>query len=141
MFVDLFDQIDELCHTIIHSELFVQYVECKNKLQQDAEAQALINKFVDLKEKFSEVERFGKYHPDYETVNKEMREMKRTLDFHPTIADFKKAERNLDKLLYEISTIIAHSVSPSIKVPTGNPFIDERSCNGGCSTGGGCSCS
>lgn len=139
MFIELFEQIEDLSSAITQSEIFHEYVDSKNKLNQDKEAQKLIKSFVVLKEQFEEVERFGKYHPDYDSVKKKMREKKRELDFHATIARFKKAERELDNLLYEISKIIAHTVSDSIKVPTGNPFLDSRSCS--CSAGGSCHCS
>lgn len=140
MFGDLLEEIYDLSVSITSSEVFGEYINCKNILEQDASAQQLIKQFVKLKDEFEEVERFGKYHPDYDVVKAKMREMKRELDFHPNIAAFKKAERALDTLLYDISTIIAHEVSTTIKVPTGNPFLDSRSCSGGCSTGGSCGC-
>ncbi|MFN3367399.1 MAG: YlbF family regulator, partial [Exiguobacterium mexicanum] len=72
---------------------------------------------------------------------KEMHLVKRRLDVQPEVASFKKAERSLDKLLGEVSELLAFSVSPKIKVPTGNPFFDEGGCSGGGSCGGGsCGC-
>lgn len=140
MFIDLYEQIEELSNAIIHSEIFSEYVRCKNQLYRDEEVKKLIQSFVQLKEQFAEVERFGKYHPDYENVHKKVREKKRELDFHPKVAAFKKAERHMEQLLYEISTIIARSVSDNIKVPTGNPFFDQRSCAGRCQGNGQCIC-
>ena len=58
------------------------------------------------------------------------------------VAAFRKAENALQDILDQISVIVGKSVSPHIKVPTGNPFFDAgSSCSGGCGSGGGCSCS
>lgn len=131
----LLEETNKLSELIIHSEEVKHYHQCKYRLQQDTEAQALIKQFVAKKEQFEEVERFGKYHPDYDQVKKEMRELKRTLDMNETVVQFKKAEQEIDSMMREICEIIAYSVSDTIKVPTGNPFFDQ----GGCGSGGGCS--
>jgi cell fate (sporulation/competence/biofilm development) regulator YlbF (YheA/YmcA/DUF963 family) len=73
-------------------------------------------------------------------VSTEIRQAKRELDLTPSVSVFKKAERELESLLNEISEVLARAVSDSIKVPTGNPFFDNMSCSGGCSSGGGCGC-
>lgn len=140
MSIDILEDSDELAQAILSSDIFQTYLICRDKLKIDETAQKLIEEFTSWKDKYEEVQRFGKYHPDYETVNERVRLKKREMDLHPTISAFKKAERELEKLLYEVSTIIANSVSPHIKVPTGNPFFDQA-CGGGCGTGGGCSCS
>ena len=69
------------------------------------------------------MQRFGKYHPEYKRVNLEIREVKRDMDLYPTIADFKRAEMDLQTILDEISLKIGRAVSPQIKVPAGNPFL------------------
>ncbi|EIT84916.1 hypothetical protein A374_12755 [Fictibacillus macauensis ZFHKF-1] len=139
--VQLLDESYFLGKMIADSETAEQYRVCKNKLQEDSQAQHLIAEFSVLKDKYDEVQRFGKYHPDYKTISTEIRLLKRELDFHESISSFKKAEKDLEALLIECSTLIAGSVSQQIKVPTGNPFFDSKSCSGGCSTGGGCGCS
>lgn len=124
---------------LTESDVFARYRLSKDKLARDEEALALIRRFVRLREKYDEVQRFGKYHPDYKTVIKEMMEVKRELDMNDAISAYKKAEDDLNTLLYEISATIANAVSPSIKVPTGDPFFD-RGCGGGCGVGGACGC-
>lgn len=135
----LFDQTDGIVDMLRHSELFDRYRETKAQLLNDQEAIKLIKSFVKLKERYDEVQRFGKYHPDYHQVIQEMMDMKRDVDLNDKIADFKKAESDFEGLLNEISLLIASSVSPSIKVPNGDPFFD-RGCSGGCATGGPCGC-
>ncbi len=136
----ILDQAEALARMVIQSEIAERYRQCLYTLQHDAVAQELIRKFTAMKDRYEEVQRFGKYHPDYHVVTKEMRELKRQVDLHETIANFKKAENEVQKLLDEISVIIGQEVSPSIKVPTGNPFFDSMGCGGGCGSGGSCGC-
>lgn len=130
---------NELSEMFLQSEAFVQYRLCKQQLLADGMAQQLIKEFHDLKVRYEEVERFGVYHPDYKSVSTDIRQAKRKLDSHDVIAKFKKAESEVEEWLNEISRMIAHEVSPSIKVPTGNPFFDQGGCSG-CGSGNGCAC-
>ncbi|WP_062048520.1 YlbF family regulator [Bacillus sp. JCM 19034] len=137
--IELLDGAEELANAVIQSETYNDYIEAKKILEQDGEAQALIATFNQLKEQYEDVQRFGKYHPDYDKISTEIRKAKRAVDLSDSVVSFKKAERELESLLNEISEIIAHSVSKTIKVPTGNPFFDSMSCSGGCASGS-CGC-
>ncbi len=137
-FAQLIENSELLGAYITQSEIAFNYKIAKKRLDEDREAQQLIDKFVKMKEKYEEVQRFGRYHPDFESVTAQIRKIKRQLDLHETVANFKKAEQDLEQLLNEVSRIIADAVSPYIKVPTGNPFFDNRRCQGNC--GGGCTC-
>ncbi|MFZ3588047.1 YlbF family regulator [Bacillus sp. DJP31] len=141
--VELIEHAENLADMIIQSEVADYYRECLYLLNKDQEAQHLIKRFVFIKERFEEVQRFGKYHPDYKEITLETRHLKREVDLHPSILAFKKAEKQLQELLDEISVLIGHAVSQYIKVPTGNPFF-EKSCStssgGGCGSGGSCGC-
>jgi cell fate (sporulation/competence/biofilm development) regulator YlbF (YheA/YmcA/DUF963 family) len=139
--LELINQAEELAKMILQSELAEEYRRCYYRLKQDKEAQEMIQRFTKLKEKYEEVQRFGKYHPNYHEVMKEVREVKRKLDLHESVAAFKKAENALQSLLDEISVLIGKAVSEQIKVPTGNPYFDSiAGCSGGCGTGGRCGC-
>lgn len=129
----ILEETERLNQLLIRSEEAKQYRECKARLRQDEEAQKLIRQFVKKKEALEEVERFGPYHPDYHRVKQEVRQLKRTLDLQESIANFKQAERALESVLREVSKIIAHAVSETIKVSTGNPYFDQIGCGGGCS--------
>jgi cell fate (sporulation/competence/biofilm development) regulator YlbF (YheA/YmcA/DUF963 family) len=130
----------DLADMIAESEVMREYKETKLALMNDSEAQQKIAEFQKLKEKYEEIQRFGLYHPDYRKVSKEIRVFKREMDLMPTVYAFKMAEIALDKLLYNISLLIAHSVSETIKVPSTNPFFQMESGESGCSTGGCNSC-
>jgi cell fate (sporulation/competence/biofilm development) regulator YlbF (YheA/YmcA/DUF963 family) len=138
--VMILDEAEQLAKAVVCSDIAERYRECHHALQKNQEAQTLIKQFIALKERYEEVQRFGKYHPDFTSVSAQMREMKRAVDLHETIVAFKKAENELQKLLDEVSTIIGMEISTSIKVPTGNPFFDAGGCGGGCGSGGSCGC-
>jgi cell fate (sporulation/competence/biofilm development) regulator YlbF (YheA/YmcA/DUF963 family) len=139
--VQILEEAEQISSMILQSELAEEYRSCLYKVQRDREAQRLISDFQKMKEKYDEVQRFGKYHPDFRTVSKETRELKRKLDLHDTIAAFKQAEDDIQKVLDEISVQLGGAVSKHIKVPTGNPYFDSiSSCGGGCGSGGSCGC-
>jgi cell fate (sporulation/competence/biofilm development) regulator YlbF (YheA/YmcA/DUF963 family) len=140
--VTILQSADSLAQMVLQSEAGESYLLSLYKMQNDREAQQKIRNFASLKDLYEEVQRFGKYHPEYKRVNLEIRKVKREMDLHPAIAEFKKAETEIQSILDEISMRIGHAVSPQIKVPSGNPFFDSSSsCGGGCGSGGSCSCS
>nr|WP_255571754.1 MULTISPECIES: YlbF family regulator [Anoxybacillus] len=138
--LQLLDVAEQLGKMIVESDVAEEYRRCFYHMQQDEKAQQLIHRFVQLKERYEDVQRFGKYHPDYKEVTKQVREAKRELDLYGPIAAFKRAEKEMQSLLDEISTMIGRAVSENIKVPTGNPYFDSLSCGGGCGSGGACGC-
>ncbi|WP_026560489.1 YlbF family regulator [Bacillus sp. J37] len=135
----IIDQAEQLANWILQSEIVKEYRRCYHILKNDTEAQQLISEFTKIKDLYEDVQRFGKYHPDYRKITKELRDVKRTVDLNDHVANFKKAENEVQSLLDEISVQLGQAVSVHIKVPTGNPFF-ESSCGGGCGTGGSCGC-
>ncbi|AXF55498.1 YlbF family regulator [Salicibibacter kimchii] len=138
--IELLDASEELSKMIRSSDIYHHYVEARRNMLEDEEAKRLIEAFNHHKVKFDEVQRFGKYHPDYSEVTKTLRIAKREMDLHESVSTYKRAERDLEKLLTEVSEVLATSVSPNIKVPSNNPYFDNSSCSGGCGSGGSCSC-
>lgn len=130
-----------LAEYILHSSLVENYVATREQMYQDPEALSSISAFKDLKEKYEEVQRIGKYHPDYKTVVSQVREAKKNLAKIPTVLAFQAAEEELDDVLYQVGRIVANGVSPRIKVLSNNPLQSAGAgCgSGGCGTGG-CGC-
>ncbi|MBR7814583.1 MULTISPECIES: YlbF family regulator [Bacillus] len=139
--VKLQSEAEQLAGMILQSETAETYRDCYKRLREDEEAGRIIRSFMSVKEQYEDVQRFGKYHPDYREISRKMREMKRELDLNDKVAEFKKAETELQSLLDEISIELGTAVSEHVKVPTGNPYFDGlSSCGGGCGSGGGCGC-
>lgn len=139
----LLDEAEELAKMILQSDIATAYQMSLYKLRSNKESQRKINSFMRVKERFEEVQRFGKYHPDYKLVMGQIRDIKREMDLDDHVAEFKRAENDFQHLLDEVSMIVGKSVSIHVKVPTGNPFFDSGSgCStGGCGSGGSCGCS
>ncbi|CCQ92385.1 conserved hypothetical protein [[Clostridium] ultunense Esp] len=133
----ILEKTDELIERILDSEFIAEYKETRSRLNQNMQAQEKIRKFIELKEKFEEVARFGKYHPDYKRIRLEALIAQRELELDPEISAFKEAERKLEHLFYEISRLLAEQVSPTILVPGDSPFATRSHCaGGGCSSSG-----
>lgn len=131
--IELLDHSEYLAKMILKSDIADEYRVCLYNLQTNKETQRKIHQFVSLKDLYEDVQRFGKYHPDYKSVMTQIRAAKREMDLDDIVAAFKLAENDLQGILDEISCLIGGAVSDQIKVPTGNPFFETAS---GCSSGG-----
>ncbi len=140
---NIMDEGDSLSQMILSSEQAKQFKEAYFAVYTDDLLKRQIASFTRLKEQYEDVQRFGKYHPDYQQVMKSIRVQKRALDMNDRIATLKIAENELQDLLDEVSLIIGKTVSESVKVPVSNPFFAAASsCStGSCGTGGSCGCS
>jgi len=136
-YVDILDRSELLGKMIINSEVMQEYKEAKSALDNDKEAQQLIHDFTKMKGHYEDVQRFGRYHPDYSKIMKEVRAAKRKMDLNHKVAAFKVAERNLQRLLDDISEMLAQNVSEQIKVPKDGAALTDGC---GCGSGGTCSC-
>ena len=141
--VFILDATDELNAMILSSKQAEELRKARDAVYSNEQLTSQIREFNKMKEHYEDVQRFGKYHPDYHTIMKKIREMKRAIDLDETIATLKIAENDFQDLLDEVSLIIGKSVSEAVKVPVSNPFFATAgsACGTGCGTGGGCSCS
>ncbi|KOS69597.1 regulator [Lysinibacillus contaminans] len=138
----ILDMADELCEMILSSEPANELQHAYNAVYSDAQLVEAIQAFGRMKEQYEDVQRFGKYHPDYHTIMKSIRQQKRELDLNEKISALKLAENDFQDLLDEISLLIGKTVSEAVKVPVSNPFFASNSaCGSGCGSGGSCSCS
>lgn len=135
-YVDILDRSELLGKMVLNSEVVEAYNDSRNAVNEDQEAQRLITAFNDIKSHYEDVQRFGRYHPDYNEIMKKVRTAKREMDMNDKVAAFKIAERNLQKLLDEISGYVAFSVSDDIKAPKDGAAL----AHGGCGSGGKCGC-
>lgn len=140
-YVDVLDRSEQLGKMVLQSDIMEAYQRARYSLNTDKEAQQLIKAFNDIKVHYEDVQRFGRYHPDYNDIMKNVRSTKRNMDMNSKVAAFKVAERNLQRFLDDISEIIASSVSDQIKVPKDGAALTDSGCSGGgCGTGGSCGC-
>jgi len=136
-YAEILDRSELLGKVILNSEIMQEYSKAKTALHENKEAQKLIHDFNEMKGHYEDVQRFGRYHPDYSTIMKEVRAAKREMDLNDKVAAFKVAERDLQRLLDEVSETLAQSVSEQIKVPKDGAALTDGC---GCGSGGTCSC-
>ena len=137
----ILEEAESLAEMINHSEIAEKYRYYYEIMQTDVQTQNKITAFVKMKDLYDDVQRFGRYHPQYKEIMTETPLKKREMDMDENIANFRVAENELQTLLDEVSVLIGRSVSEHIKIPTGNPFFEGASCSGGCGSGSGCGCS
>lgn len=140
-YIEILDRTDYLAEMITKSDVMAQYKQAKETIDNNAEAQNLIKGFINIKDHYDDVQRFGRYHPDYNEIMKNVRSEKRKMDMNEHVAAFKVAERELQRFLDEISEYIAKSVSDNIMVPKDGLALTDGGCaSGSCGTGGSCGC-
>lgn len=140
----IIDSAEDLCSMILSSEPALHYKEAYYAVYSDQLLVEDIRLFQQMKEQYEDVQRFGRYHPDYNKIMKDVRVQKRQLDLNEKVANLKIAENELQDLLDEVSLLVGKTVSDSVMVPVSNPFFStSSSCSsgGGCGSGGSCSCS
>ncbi|MGW7906208.1 YlbF family regulator [Staphylococcus pseudoxylosus] len=133
------DEIEALSVKILESRLYQEYREAEQALANNDEAHLLYQAFLKSKDKYDEIMRFGKYHPDYQNVMLDTRKRKRAYEMLPVVMDHKQKEVALQELIDQVIVKIAYAVSENVKIEAGNPFFQKDA--GGCATGGSCSCS
>jgi len=126
----------ELGDWINQSAEVAEYLYWKSEVSIDEEVKQMTRQFDKAKELFVECERFGRFHPDYNEAKDKVKKIERELGEIESVRRFKLAEQVVDEMLYEVSRLIAESVSDNIKVP-GN---EKKSGGGSCGSGGSCSC-
>lgn len=140
--VMILDEVDQLNEMVLSSEPYLELVEATNRVYLNKQLVDQIEAFNQIKLQYEDVQRFGKYHPDYTLIMKSIRTQKRALDLDEDVCNLRIAENSFQDLLDEIGITIGKTVSESVKVPVSNPFFSSDSgCGGSCGTGGGCSCS
>ncbi|WP_025677285.1 YlbF family regulator [Paenibacillus massiliensis] len=126
----------ELGDMINESTEVADYLYWKQRVEMNPDIAEWVRKLEQKKELFQETERFGHFHPNYHAAREEVQKVEEQLNRFEEVACFKEAEKALDKLLHEMSEMIAYSVSDTIKVPGNDPLPK----GGGCGSGGKCSC-
>ncbi|SJZ84652.1 Cell fate regulator YlbF, YheA/YmcA/DUF963 family (controls sporulation, competence, biofilm development) [Pilibacter termitis] len=124
-YFELMDNVELLCKSVKNSTSYQNYIEKKQKMNENKEVQQLKNDFLQAREKFDQIKDYGTQVPDFRTLQMEAQRKKRELDLHECVAAFRFAETELQAMLDEISEKIAQNISSEIQVEAGNPFFDK----------------
>ena len=123
--IDLFSDTVDLAELITQSEEVQKYLQLKNQVYDDPKAKKLIEGFQKVKDLYDQAQRFGRFHPNYHEAKKKAQYYQKEMYEYPLILSYLEAEKELDRLLYEVSCILAHSVSNEVMVP--NDFWNRAS--------------
>lgn len=131
------DSLDALCDKIMTSSIAKKHLENRLSVATNPEVKMKEKKFVRARDKFEQIEAYGKYAPDYTDFRRTLRQEKRALDMDVDVSSYRISERELQNVLDLITYEIAQSVSTEIKIDAGNPFFEfaQRGCGGSCSVG------
>lgn len=137
--IEILDKIDVINEKIMSSEPYLDFIEKSVILEHDNEAQALIDKFNELKIDFEEVSRFGKYHPDFSSKRRALNQAKKALDMQGSVLEYRRAEYKLQEMLDLVLYEAGICISQHVNIVSDNPFFNTG--DGGCAAGGSCGCS
>ncbi|SFS66735.1 YlbF family regulator [Marininema halotolerans] len=126
---ELLSEAYRLADRINESEEVHRFIEVKRALSEDGDARKLIKQFQTKKELFAEAQRFGHFHPDYHRAKDEAKAFLTEMKKYPLIKEYLELEETVDRILYEVSQRIAHSVSTEIKVPVNDEIQALREAN------------
>ena len=117
----VYDLVDE----IKGKKEYIRFLELKKIMDTDESVKEIIKAFSKAKEKYSEVSKYGKYHPDLQDVRIELVKTKEAVFSNNIISEYKQLEKDIQKILDNISREIAVSVSPKIKHPNEIGLINK----------------
>lgn len=131
--IKLDEAIDRLVEAIECSECMQRYKEAKRDMEGSSRVVRYREDFLSAKKSFEAVASYGEYALQYQERKKEAYRLKRQLDMLEEVSYFRQCEMDLQSMLDEVATGIAHSVGDEIKVDSGNPFFTmEKRCGGNC---------
>lgn len=116
------EQCDVIIEHIRNSTAMHEFKEANLALEQSSEAQEKIEIFNEAKDKFTQIEAYGEYAPDYTSLRNQVFQAKRVMDMDEAVYTYRIAERNLQVQLDLIAKKIATSVSENILVSAGDAF-------------------
>ncbi len=118
----VYDLVDE----IKEKKEYVRLLELKKIIDIDETIIILIKDFDQAKKKYDEISKYGKYHPDLKEVRMSLAKSKENLFKNVIISEYKQLEKEIQKVLDDISRKIALSVSPKIKYPNEIGLINKH---------------
>ena len=114
----------EIADMIKNSEETVAYLQLKQQMNADDTTRTLFAEFAKKRQAFMECEKYGHFHPDYNRSFDEAVAVQDQLERLESVSQFRLAEQRLDELFFDVSKVIASSVSESSMVP--NNIEEEK---------------
>lgn len=108
----MYKEIDELVNAILKDDIFQNYIEQNEKLNEN-ELKDLLYKHQTLQEEYLRLKQYESY-VSIEETKEQLKEVKNELSNHPIIQDYYQSYYQLNDLLDEVTHIIFKGVSSEI---------------------------
>ncbi len=123
---EIIEKTYELVEEIKQKKDYKRLLELHQIIETDSTIQELINTFIKYNDKYEEVTKYGKYHPDLKKVQQEFSSAKEKLYTNVIVKEYKNLENKLQKELNIISKEIAISISQKIKHPNELGLVNKH---------------
>lgn len=120
------NKVYELIDDIKQSDVYLQLVDLNMTIKESAEIQEKQRLFLKLRDKYEDVKKYGKYHPDLKRIQHEFSIAKEALYNIDEVKRYKQNEKELQKVLDQISIELGQSVSSLIPVPNEIGLISKK---------------
>jgi len=122
----IINNVYSLVDEIKSKKEYQRLLQLKNIMDINPDIIKLITDFNTAKEKYSEVAKYGKHHPDLKAVRVTLAKCKEALFTNEIVSEYKELEKEIQKVLDEISRKIAGAVSVKIKHPNEIGLINKH---------------
>lgn len=126
MNTDLMNKTYDLVDEIKSSEIYKRLIELHKIINKDEDIIKLIEHFKKQKVKLEEASKYGKYHPDLKQIQLNLKEAKENLYNNDIIKEYKQCEKEIQKILNNISKELAKAVSSKIKHPNELGLVNKH---------------
>ncbi len=126
MNMDLLNKTYDLVDEIKDLDVYIKLLELHKEMTTSTEIIGLIEMFTKANIKYDEASKYGKHHPDLKQTQLSLQEAKENLYNNDIIKEYKKCEKEIQKILNHISKEIANTVSHKIKHPNELGLVNKH---------------
>ena len=123
---EIIEKTYELVEEIKSKKEYKKLLELHKIIETDQHIKELITIFQKYNDKYNEVSKYGKYHPDLKKVSKEFAQAKENLYSNEIVKEYKTLENLIQKEFNNISKELATSISPKIKHPNELGLVNKH---------------
>lgn len=106
---EILDSVYKIIDEIKKSDEFILLLSLKKEINETLSD--ILTRFNTLKEKYNEALKYSVYHPDLESIQKELSKCKEELYSYDIVKKYIKLEREIQKKLDEISNKLKSNIS------------------------------
>lgn len=123
---DQINKVYELIDEIKGSKDYIELVDLNKRIIASNDIQEKQAIFLKYRKKYTDAKKYGEYHPDLSKIQNEFSKAKEELYNIDEIKRYKACEKNLQKVLDQISIKLGHAVSSYIPVPNELGLISKK---------------